>query len=224
MLKGILWSAVSRNDTVLAEAGEDNNGGTVIALAQKLLKKKVTAGWEYSKSKGLKGMKFHVFDEVKGPGDLLVWSFSAVAESSLDDTQVKSFLEKLVYITEPLRESPEWIYGITLCAQATFAPILLQKMEQVSSQGKLAMVNQKINTAKEIMAENINLALEREETLEELQHQSEELNGMAKQFKKRAKQVKRFKMMQNAKHGVIVGGLVVGATAVIVVPPLVALL
>lgn len=169
-------------------------------------------------------MKFHVFDEVKGPGDLLVWSFSAVAESSLDDTQVKSFLEKLVYITEPLRESPEWIYGITLCAQATFAPILLQKMEQVSSQGKLAMVNQKINTAKEIMAENINLALEREETLEELQHQSEELNGMAKQFKKRAKQVKRFKMMQNAKHGVIVGGLVVGATAVIVVPPLVALL
>jgi hypothetical protein len=224
MLKGILWSAVSRNDTVLAEAGEDNNGGTVIELAQKLLKKKATAGWEFSKSRGMKGMKFHVFDEVQGPGDLLVWSFSAVAESSLDDAQVKSFLEKLVYITEPLRESPEWIYGSTLCAQATFAPILLQKMEQVSSQGKLAMVNQKINTAKEIMAENINLALEREQTLEDLQHKSEELTGMAKHFKKRAKQVKRFKMMQNAKHGVIVGGLVVGATAVVLVPPLVALL
>jgi len=224
MLKGILWSAVSRNEFVLAEAGEDNHGGAVIELAQKLLNKKPTAGWEFSRSKGMKGMKFHVFDEVKGPGDLLVWSFSAVAESSLDDAQVKSFLEKLVYITEPLRESPEWIYGSTLCAQAAFAPILLQKMEQVYSQGKLAMVNQKLNTAKEIMADNINLALEREETLEDLQNKSEELNGMAKHFKKRAKQVKRFKMMQNAKHGVIVGGLVVGATAVIVVPPLVALL
>lgn len=224
MLKGILWSGVSRNEVVLAEAGEDNNGGAVIQLAQKLLKKKATAGWEFCKSKGLKGIKFHVFDEVKGPGDLLVWSFSAVAESSLSDEEVKSFLEKLVYITEPLRESAEWIYGSVLSAQTTFAPILLQKMEQVSSQGKLAMVNQKINTAKEIMAENINMALEREGTLEDLQHRSEELNGMAKHFKKRAQQVKRFKMMQNAKHGVIVGGLIVGTTAVIVVPPLVALL
>jgi len=223
-LTGILWSAVSRNDVVLAEAGEDNKGGAVINLAQKLLQKKATAGWEFSRSKGLKGMKFHVFGEVKGPSDLLVWSFSAVAESSLDDDEVKSFLEKLVYITEPLRESAEWIYGSTLSAQASFAPIILQKMEQVSSQGKLAMVNQKLNTAKDIMAENINLALEREETLEHLQNQSEELNGMAKQFKKRAKQVKRFQMMQNAKHGVMVGGLIVGTTAVIVVPPLVALL
>lgn len=43
MLTGILWAAVSRNDIVLAEAGEDNYDGAVIKLAQKILKKKKTA-------------------------------------------------------------------------------------------------------------------------------------------------------------------------------------
>jgi hypothetical protein len=46
MLKGILWSAICRNNIVLAEAGEDNRDGAVIQVAQKLLKKKATHGWE----------------------------------------------------------------------------------------------------------------------------------------------------------------------------------
>lgn len=226
MLKGILWAAVARNDIVLAEAGEDNHDGAVIKLAQKILKKKPTAGWEFVKSKGFKGFKFHLFDE-STPGNqdgMIVWSFSAVSETSLDEIEVKSFLEKLVYITEPMRESHEWLQGDALCAQASFAPILLEKMQQVTSQGKLAMVNQKLNTTKDIMAENIEMALEKDEKLGDIQKQAEELKGMAKHFKKRAKQVKRYKMIQNAKHGAIVGGVIVGATAVIVVPPLVALL
>jgi hypothetical protein len=225
MLQGLLWSAISRNDIVLAEAGEDNYDGAVVKLAQKILKKKATAGWEFVKSKGFKGFKFHIFDEATRNSDsMVVWSFSAVSQASLDDAEVKSFLEKLVYITEPMRESPEWLTGDTLCAQSSFAPIMLQKMEQVASQGKLAMVNQKLNTTKQIMAENIELALERDQTLEGLQEQSEELSGMAKQFKKKSKQLKRYQMMKKAKHGAIVGGIVVGATAIVVVPPLVALL
>jgi len=187
-----------------------------VKLAQKLLKK-ATAGWEFVKSRGFKGFKFHLYDEsTRNTDNMIVWSFSAVAQSSLGDEQVKSFLEKLLYITEPMRESPQWLHGDTLCAQASFAPILLQKMEQVTSQGKLAMVNAKLNTTKEIMAENIELALERQENLEGLQQQSDELSGMAKQFKKRAKQVKRYQMTQKAKHGAIIGGLVVGATAVVI--------
>lgn len=174
------------------------------------------------KAKGFKGIKFHFFDN--STDDMLVWSFSVVAESSLDDNEIKSFLEKLVYITEPMRDSEEWRSGDVLSAQSSFAPILLQKMEQVTSQGKLAMVNQQVNTTKQIMAENIEMALAREETLQGLQNRSEELNVMSKQFKKRAQQVKKFKMIQNAKHGVVVGGLIVAATAIIVVPPLVALL
>lgn len=186
-------------------------------------------------------MKFHVFDEennntmrsdYKNPfasnddstSEILVWSFAVVADKSLEEKQVKSFIEKLVYITLPLRDDDEWRRGELLCAQNTFAPILLQKMEQVDDQGKLAMVNEKVNTTKEIVRANIELALEREETLEQIKKSSEELSTMAKQFKKRAKDVKRFKMIQNAKHGLILGTAVTATAAIIVVPPLVALL
>lgn len=227
MLKGILWSAICRNGIVLAEAGEDQYEGQVITAAQKLLKKKATHGFEFVKQRAFKGIKFHVFDETPSSGsedNMTVWSFAAVAETSLSDEEIKSFLEKLVYITEPMRESEEWRNGEVLCAQVAFAPILLDKMENVTTQGKLAMVNAKIDTTKEIMAENIELALERQETLESLQRRSEETSAMARQFKKRAKDVKRFRMMQNAKHGLIVGTLVTGVAAAVVVPPLVALL
>jgi len=231
MMSGVLWSAICRDGIVLAEAGEDKYDGAVIRLAQKLLTKKATAGWEFEKARKTKlhGIKFHVFDDanpnVNGNGsEMKVWSFAAVAEKSLDSAELRSFVEKLFYITEPLRESEEWRNGDMLCAQASFAPILLQKMEQVQAQGKLAMVNQKLNTTKEIMADNIEMALARDESLQGLHAKSEETNVMARQFKKRAKQVKRFKMMQNAKNGLVLGTAVTAVTAIIIVPPLVALL
>lgn len=230
---------------VLAEAGEDNRDGEVIKVAQKLLKKKPTHGWEYENSRkaGLKGMKFHVFDnetkkivvddvfggmfdaeDESGNSEVIVWSFLVIADKSVEDEQVKSFLEKLVYITMPMRENEIWREGDLLCAQPTFAPILLQKMQQVDEQGRLAMVNEKVSTTREIMRENIELALEKDQALSDLKNQSEELNAMAKQFKKRSNDIKKFKMWQNAKHGLVVGTAVTAATAVIVVPPLVALL
>eukprot|EP01083_Nonionella_stella_P259181 885206_1 len=231
MMSGVLWSAICRDGIVLAEAGEDKYDGAVIRLAQKLLTKKPTAGWEFEKARKTKlhGIKFHVFDDSSsnanangssfgsgfgsGSAEMKVWSFAAVAEKSLDSDELRSFVEKLFYITEPLRESEEWRNGEMLCAQASFAPILLQKMEQVQEQGKLAMVNQKLNTTKEIMADNIELALARDESLQALHAKSEETNVMARQFKKRAKQIKRFKMMQNAKNGVVVGTAVTAVTA-----------
>lgn len=243
MLQGILWAGVCRNNMVLAEAGEDNRDGAVVEVAQKLLHKKPTHGWEYEHARraGLRGMKFHVYDEEtkysddvfnttqqqqeqQQQTDVLIWSFVVVADKSLEMAQVKSFIEKLVYITMPMRDDELWRTGDLLCAQNTFAPILLQKMEQVDDQGRLAMVNEKVNTTKQMMKDNIELALERDQTLEAMQQGAEELSAMSKQFKKRAKQVKRFKMIQNAKHGLIVGTAVTATAAVVIVPPLVALL
>jgi hypothetical protein len=155
---------------------------------------------------------------------MIIWSFAVVSEASLEKEQVQSFIEKLVYITEPNRGSSEWREGPMLCAQTSFAPILLNKMEQVDYQGRLAMVNEQINSTKEILHQNIDLALKRDETLDDMNQKSEELSVMAKQFKKRAKQVKRFKMVQNAKHGIIIGTAVTGCAAAIIVPPIVALL
>lgn len=200
----------------------------MVNTAQKLLKKKATAGWEFARSRreGLRGFKFHVFDESNvGTEDMIVWSFVAVAETSLEEDQVKSYLEKLVYITEVMRSNDdEWRNGDMLVAQATFAPILLNKMEQVSRQGRLAMVNDSVNSTRELMAENIEMALERSSKLEDLNKEAEDLSAMSKAFKTRAKDIKRFSMWQNAKHGLVVGTAITGIVAAITVPPLVAIL
>jgi len=42
--EGILWAAVTRDSTTLAEAGQDNHGGAVLELAKKILAKKPSPG------------------------------------------------------------------------------------------------------------------------------------------------------------------------------------
>jgi len=167
-----------------------------------------------------------VFEESEEKGSpLIVWSFVAVTESSLEEDQAKSFLEKLVYITDAMRCDDElWRNGDMLAAQESFAPILLDKMEQVSNHGRLAMVNASISTTKDLMAENIEMALARGERLDDLDEKAQNLTAMSKVFKTRARDVKRFSMWQNAKHGLVVGTAVTGIVAVVTIPPLVALL
>lgn len=45
-LKNLVWAAICKNNVVLAEAGEDLKDGEVVKVAQKLLNKKPTHGWE----------------------------------------------------------------------------------------------------------------------------------------------------------------------------------
>jgi hypothetical protein len=175
--------------------------------------------------------------------------------SLVDFVQVQSFLEKIVTVTEVFREptiktdeerqqqrldnpfdnthqlstlsSPQdvWRYGSYHAAQDAFAPVLMQRMEEVSYYGKLAMCNQRVEAVKEIMSRNIDLILENEERLAIMnQEKAAQLNEMARVFAKNSKKVKKQMMWNNAKHGAILGGAITAGVAVVVVPPLVALL
>lgn len=203
-----------------------------------LLEKKPTPGWEFithhrrirspvdhPPHPKLKGMKFHVYEN--NMDGLQIWSVSAVYDpsSTVEAVQVQSFIQKIVTITEMFRDNdPSWKYGSALAAQKTFAPILMQRMEEVSYLGKMAMVNDQVESLKQIMARNIELILERGERLEQLQEESTHLQHMASIFKKRSTQVKRQMLWQNAKHGLVLGSAITAGVAVVVVPPLVAVL
>lgn len=201
-----LETGICRNDVILAEVGEDHHEGAVIELSQKLLRRRPTPGWEFQRDKKqhLRAVKLHVYENAGKKNasgvraNKLIWIFAAVSDSSIEIDRVKSFLEKMVFLTEPMREEDDWRNGDLLCAQSTFAPTLLQRMEQVGYQGRLAMVNQNIDSTKEIMSKNIEMILERDEHLRDIEGRSSSLNAMSSQFKKRAKQVKRYKMWQNA--------------------------
>lgn len=225
--QGIHWSCVSRNGTILVEAGEDNFDGQVTRTAQELLKKRPTPGYEYYSPfrSPLKGIKFHVYEKQQASDEFIIWSFCCVHDTTVKKDQAQSFLEKICGLTQIQREEEyRWRHGDTLAAQESFAPILLQRMEEVTYMGRSAMVNQQVNSVKEQMGRNIDLILERGEKLEDLQEEATRLEEMSKSFKKGAKKIRRVQMWQNAKYGLVVGTAVTAGVAVIVVPPLVALL
>lgn len=193
----------------------------------------------------LKGIKFHVYeheaasDEEDDSNDLLldkssnsdrdttsmrIWVFAAVYDPTAGVTKhdVQSFLEKIVTISENFR--PDWTGTATLGLQSTFAPILKQRMEEVTYYGKMALLDQQIQACQQTMQDNIEVILQNGERMEDLERSATQLQEMAGVFKKRARKLRRFQMMKNAKHGIILGTVVTAATAAVVIPPLVAIL
>lgn len=234
-MSAIAWSCVARDGIILAEAGSDDGNGNVIRTAQKISSMKPTCGWEKTrtlKNAPYRGIKFHLHeaDDHFGGGksnnsNIIIWTFCCVYDSKrISEEFVKAFLTKIVYVTEPLRGMPWWREGEMLSAQPSFAPTLQQQMESAEQAGRMSIINQHVDETKQIMASNIQHVLERGEKLEDLEAESEELSKMSRIFKKKAKQVRRFKMWQNAKHGVMVGTAVTAGVGVIVIPPLIALL
>ena len=225
----ILWSCVARDDIILAEAATQlDDDDDIVPLGKRLMKKSPTPGWEFAspwaRTNKLRGVKFHVYDKTSD-GSLHVWIYAAIYDSSLLPVQqVQSFIEKIVGISEMFRETDaDWSYGATLAAQETFAPILLQRMEEVTYLGKLAMVNKDLDQLKSVMARNIELVLSRGDRIEDMQKEASNLKEMAGVFKERTKDIRRKMMWQNAKHGILLGTAITAGVAIVVVPPLVML-
>ena len=249
-MAAILWSGITRDGVILAEAGQDERSGAITTLAQKLLKKRATAGWEFASSGALKGLKFHLHENTQDA--TVVWSFACVYDASLEEIQAKGFLEKLTFVTEPLRSTPLWLSGGVLACQEScacgrvdppaqratqssylyparflvraVAPTLLQRMEQVASMGRLALASRKVDEVKELMGDNIELLLARGDKIEELDEKASAVAKLSQQFRKGARSARRQQMWNNARMGVVAGTAVTVGVGIIVVPPLVALL
>jgi vesicle-associated membrane protein 5 len=224
--EGIIWSCISRDKTILAEAGEDHSiDGAVTKAARELMKKKPTPGYEFYKKGPYSGVKFHVYEKDPISSELFIWMFCCVHDATVKTDQAQSFLEKILIMTEMNRKNDfEWQYGGVLACQATFAPCLLQRMQEVAYLGRMAMVNEKVDNCKDQMHDNIMLILENEGKIEELGEKATRMEQASHVFKKRSQDIKRFHMWQNAKHGVVVGSLVTAGVAVITVPTMIAIL
>lgn len=231
--RGLAWSAFTRDGVKLAEchrgapaggAGPPRLDPDVLALARKLLAKKPTPGWEFEKGAGkLRAAKFHLHEQL--PAGRVVWAACCVYDSgAMAEARAKSFVEKLILLTEPLRESPEWRAGGELAAQASFAPMLQQRMEQADAGGKVARVQDQVDGIKEIMSNNINLMLARGQQLEELDDKATALSKVSQQFARGAHKAKRFQLWQQAKFGGAVGTAVTVGVGVVTIPPLVAVM
>jgi hypothetical protein len=247
----ILWSCIARGDVILVEAGEDAFNGGVSETAQQLLHRKPTPGWEFHRcrqhGRNVRGVKFHLYEYANGNNSnygsdendrhnnnynskvvstpLRIWVFACVYENQLPTIQAQSFIEKMVTITELQREEhDDWKSGSTLAAQRSFGPILYQRMQEVQSMGRMAMCHERLDGIKEVMGRNIDLLLERGERLESLDKTATQLQKTAAVFKKKTRELRRAKMWQDAKHGIVIGTAVAAGVAVVTVPTLIAIL
>lgn len=171
----------------------------------------------------MRAAKFCVH-EGKGERRQIVWSFCCVYEAAFPKEQAFGFIEKLTFLTESLRSTPEWRDGGLMSQQEAFGPMLQQRMEQASSGGKAAMISKHVGEVKEIMNENIELMLDRTEKLDELENKSDAMAAASKQFHKGARQLKRFKVTQQAKLGAAAGLAVTAGVAVVAAPVVAAIL
>jgi Synaptobrevin len=262
----ILWTAITRNEIILAEAGNDPYGGVVTQTARELLCRAPTPGYEFhsirqqfhlpklslpSKKNNdkvsipppppVKGVKFHVFDRIdvndaeynhmsaddpKSLDNFRIWSFAAVYDPvKITIKEVQAFLDKMIELTIILRESEEWRTCGVLGVHNIFAPILQQRMiETVAKDPKVAAAQNQVELSKEIMKRNIDLILRNGRKLEDMADDATRLEEMTSIFAKRAEDVKRFQLYQNAKHGMVLGTAVAVGVGIIVVPPLVIIL
>ncbi|CAJ1946932.1 unnamed protein product [Cylindrotheca closterium] len=225
---GILWSCIARNDIIVAEA-HGIHDERVQHISQELMRKKPTPGWEFYNNKSfsarLKGLKFHIYEHVEDSEfedatEFRIWVVGAVYDPAFIETQqAKSFIEKIVGISQVFREHDmNWQRGSQYCAQPSFGPILDQRMQEVSYLGKVAMVEQEIQSLKQIMAENIDMILDRGDKIDRLQEESKQLNEMTAVFKKNSKKLKKKMMWQNAKYGMVVGTAVTVGVAAVTIP------
>lgn len=245
----ILWSSISRNGTILVEAGADPFDGAVTETARGILSKKNTAGWEFftqsrklrkTACPRLKAVKFHIYehhgrDHETSEWDChpLVWVYAAVYnpeaetwENRKDSLQdVQAFVQKIIGLSDMMRLSDRlWREGPLLACQSSFEPTLSQRMREVTYLGKMARLNQCIQDTTKLMHANITAILESQARFDYLEHKGEKMQEMAVSFKKANNVVKRRMMMQNAKHGLVLGTAITAGVAVIVGPPLIALL
>jgi len=103
----LLWAATTRGTTVLAECGEDNRGGAVLSLAQRILRKKPTPGWESDREGSLRALKFHVYSSAaagppasssgagsssSGRADPIMWTICCVFDAEYPELQARATL------------------------------------------------------------------------------------------------------------------------------------
>lgn len=153
----IPWACVVRDETVLAIAGADAPE-TVMSTARLLLNKEPAIGWDYFQQNwrgGFKGLRFHVYQKGLNQ-ELIVWIFACVYDTArIQKQQAKSFLEKVVGITELWREhDADWKSGRDMACQELFGPVLQQRMQEVTYMGHSAVLDESFGLSSQIIATN----------------------------------------------------------------------
>jgi len=231
---GIHWCAITRDGVSLVQwSAEPENMSApeeVKALAEKIVAKGETPGFEYATlgtgiASSHSAIKFHVHEATSADWEKTVWAFHLVRDSNFPVERAKVLLAELVELTAVIRATPLWRTGGPGSCQASFAGelqrLLARANERRSDEPDATdMVRAKLEAVDKLMHDNIELLMARQDRLDTLARKGEELSGLSRTFYDRSRDLRRFKMWQDAKWGIYIGAAATVAATIIALPVL----
>ena len=87
-------------------------------------------------------------------------------------------------------------------------PILTRELAHANSLGKVQELQDQIESIRTVMERNVEMLLDRQEALGELEAKTNDLSAMSTGFRKNARKLRRWHLMNQVKWGVAIGTLV----------------
>ena len=152
-----------------------------------------------------------------------VTCYTIVFTNTLPGDRAQAFVQKLVLVLDPLIEKNEATSSAERSRiQANIQPMLERELENANTGLKKFQIENQITEVREIMMQNVEVMLDRQERLDDLEGKSNNLTAATQAFQTGSRKLHRFHLMNQVKWGVAIGTGVTLATAAVVVPIVVA--
>ena len=216
------WCGVARDGQIIGESVLDSSAlpskYAIQELAARLMAKRPTPGFEYATGEeSLRAIKLHIHDA----NDSTVWGLQVVLDATYPESRAKSVLSNMVKWSQPHRATNLWRTGDPAAVRKNMNEKLKAVLTQANTkEGPTAATHvlAGVDEATALMHHNIELLLERQEKLEMLSRNVEDLSQASKFFHTQAVRAKRFHMWQEAKWGMALGTAATIVGAILVAP------
>ncbi|KAF3792884.1 Vesicle-associated membrane protein 724 [Nymphaea thermarum] len=198
--ESFIYSFVARGTTILAEYTEFT--GNFPAIASQCLQKIPS-----SNSKFTFNCDHHIFNFIVEDG----YAYCVVAKESVGKQLSIAFLERIKAEFKKRYGGGKADTAVAKSLNKEFGPIMKENMQYVIDHAeeiaKLVKVKGQVSEVKNIMMENIDKVMDRQEKLDVLSEKTENLRSQAQRFQKQGVQVRRKMWFENMKIKLVILGI-----------------
>lgn len=221
----IVFAAVSRNDQVLAEAvpsglapaasaADGTDEASARQLGQKMMGRKAPPGWDELHGGHFRSIRMPIHDP------LGVTCYTICFSSTLPGDRAQAFVQKLALMLDPMidKSTADTQGQGRSKIEAALRPVLERELDNANTGLKQFQIENQIGEVRQIMMQNVEVMLDRQDRLQDLEGKSQNFESAAHTFQSGSRRLRRFHLMNQVKWGVVIGTGVTLAAAAIIVP------
>jgi len=229
----MVYAAVGRqrlkpkHTATISEAFDKSTPAIAVELGRRLIGRKPAPGWDDINCEGWRAVKLPVHDLFG------CTSYVCVFGIDFDPKRAQATVERCALMLGPmldgqLMEGEAPTPGVAELKAADDAqdqtqllelhkvmePILRREMEHANSSRRIDQIQDQLSDIKQIMQNNVEMILDRQDALEALEEKTSKLEEASKIFRKRTRTLRRWHLMNQVKWGLAVGTLVTVSVAI----------